>query len=150
MSTFNSARADSSKDREFIISATIDAWRESPWVGWGIIEKTASWGNGAFELPLGTFSSYSQVLYLHGIIGFVFFAAALISTLAIFWQPAVQGNQVCRRAFATLVSLYILCHATTLTWMAIYFWFLFIWLGAVIVETQKQGISNWGELSARI
>ncbi|MBW4604865.1 MAG: O-antigen ligase family protein [Calothrix sp. FI2-JRJ7] len=146
LSTFNSARADSSKDREFIISATIDAWRESPWVGWGIIEKTATWGNGAFELPLGTFSSYSQVLYLHGIFGFVFFAAALISTLGIFWQPAVQGNKVCQRAFATLIALYTLCQATTLTWMGIYFWFLFIWLGAIIAETQNQNVSNWNYL----
>lgn len=149
LETFNSARADSSKDREYVIKGTIDAWKESPWLGWGIVEKTITWGNGAFELPLGTFSSYTQVLYLHGIFGFILFVTSLFSTLLIFWRPAVEGNIVCQRAFATLIALYILCHATTLTWMAIYFWFLFIWLGAIIVETQHQTVSSWGQLSGR-
>ncbi len=146
---FNNARADSSKDRGFIVNATIDAWKESPWTGWGIMGKTASWGNGAFELPLGTFSSYAQVLYLHGIFGFIFFITALGSTLYSFWQPALQGNRNCQRAFASLVALYVLCQATNLTWMVIYFWFFFVWLGAIMTEIQQQNvqISKWEDLS---
>jgi O-Antigen ligase len=147
LETFNSARADSSKDREFVVSATIEAWKESPWIGWGVIDKTVSWGNGAFTLPLGTFSSYSQVLYLHGIVGFVFFALALVSTLLIFLEKSLQGNILCQRAFGSLIGLYLLCQATTLTWMAIYFWFYFIWLGAIIVETHKKTASDWSKLS---
>ncbi|NJO57054.1 MAG: O-antigen ligase family protein [Richelia sp. RM2_1_2] len=148
LKTFNSARADSSKDREFIVSATIDAWKESPWMGWGFMEKTASWGNGAFVLPLGTFSSYAQVLYIHGIFGFIFFIIALVSTLCSFWKPAIQGNLVCQRAFGCLIALYLLLHATNLTWMAIYFWFFFIWLGAILSEVQQQqpNITEWEEL----
>lgn len=148
LSTFNSARADSSKDREFIVNATINAWKESPWVGWGFMEKTASWGNGAFVLPLGTFSSYAQVLYIHGIFGFIFFIFALVSTLCSFWKAAIQGNYLCQRAFASLVALYLLLHATNLTWMAIYFWFFFIWLGAILSELQQQrlDITEWEEL----
>ncbi|MGB3636859.1 MAG: O-antigen ligase family protein [Rivularia sp. (in: cyanobacteria)] len=148
MATFNSARADSSKDREYVVNATIDAWKESPWVGWGFMEKTVSWGNGAFELPLGTFSSYAKVLYIHGILGFITFIFALVSTLCSFWQPAMRGNHICQRAFACLVALYLLLHATNLTWMAIYFWFFFIWLGAIISEVRQQElhITEWEEL----
>ena len=146
---FNSARADSSKDREYVISATIDAWKELPWFGWGIIGKTVTWGNGFFELPLGTFSSYAQVLYLHGLFGFLIFISALISTIYIFWQPAMTGNLICQRAFASLLALYVLCQATTLTWMAIYFWFFFIWLGAIMKEvySQNMSIDKWEGLS---
>ncbi len=151
LETFNSARADSSKDREYIVNATIDAWKESPWLGWGIMEKTASWGNGAFVLPLGTFSSYAQVLYVHGIFGFIFFVTALISTLCSFWQPAIKGNQLCQRAFGCLIALYLLIHATNLTWMVIYFWFFFIWLGAILSDVQQQrlDVTEWEELSNR-
>jgi O-Antigen ligase len=144
LATFNGARADSSKDREYVIAATIEAWKESPWIGWGIVDKTVSWGNGEFTLPLGTFSSYTQVLYLHGAVGFIFFALALISTLLIFWQPSISGNKLCQRAFASLIALYILCQATALTWMAIYFWFFFVWLGTIIAEMKLyKPSSSW-------
>ena len=148
LATFNSARADSSKDREYVVNSTIDAWKESPWIGWGFMEKTVTWGNGAFELPLGTFSSYAQVLYIHGIFGFLIFIFALVSTLSSFWQPAMLGNQLCQRAFACLIALYLLLHATNLTWMAIYFWFFFIWLGVIISDIQKQqsNVSEWEDL----
>jgi O-antigen ligase len=149
LETFNNARADSSKDREFIVNATIDAWKDSPWFGWGVMEKKASWGNGAFELPLGTFSSYAQVLYLHGIFGFICFAIALISLLFSFWKPAILGNKLCQQAFASLIALYILCQATNLTWMAIYFWFYFIWLGAILADISKQDshVKTWEKLA---
>ncbi|MEM6400046.1 MAG: O-antigen ligase family protein [Cyanobacteria bacterium P01_D01_bin.116] len=148
LATFNSARADSSKDREYVVNSTIDAWKESPWIGWGFMEKTVTWGNGAFELPLGTFSSYAKVLYIHGIFGFLIFIFALVSTLSSFWQPAMLGNQLCQRAFACLIALYLLLHATNLTWMAIYFWFFFIWLGVIISDIQKQqsNVSEWEDL----
>ena len=138
LATFNSARPESSKDREYVVSATIDAWKDSPWLGWGIMEKTVRWGNGAFELPLGTFSSYAKVLYIHGIFGFIFFIFALISTLYVFWRPAMLGNLISQRAFSSLIALYLLLQATNLTWMAIYFWFFFIWLGAIVYELSKE------------
>jgi hypothetical protein len=148
LTTFNTARADSSKDREYVVNATIDAWKESPLVGWGFMEKTVSWGNGAFEMPLGTFSSYAQVLYIHGICGFLIFILALVSTLCIFWQPAMFGNIICQRAFACLVALYLLIHATNLSWMAISFWFFFIWLAAILSEIQQQKfkVTRWEQL----
>ncbi|MGH2414561.1 MAG: O-antigen ligase family protein, partial [Microcystaceae cyanobacterium] len=151
LENFNSARADSSKDRELVVSATIDAWKESPWVGWGVMDKTFifPWGNGDVQLPLGTFSSYAQVLYLHGIFGFIFFMISLVSTVCSFWEPGLRGNRLCQRAFASLVALYLLCQATNLTWMAIYFWFFFIWLGAILAEVKQQqmNIVNWEQLS---
>lgn len=149
LATFNSARADSSKDREYVVNATIDAWKDSPWVGWGIMERTVTWGNGAFELPLGTFSSYAQVLYVHGLFGFIFFAIALISTVCSFWEPSVRGNRNCQKAFACLVALYLLCQATNLTWMAIYIWFFFLWLGSILSDVQQQRLKvmTWEQLS---
>ncbi len=149
LQTFNSARADSSKDREYVVNATIDAWKDSPWVGWGIMERTVTWGNGAFELPLGTFSSYAQVLYIHGLFGFIFFAIALISTVCSFWEPSVRGSRNCQKAFACLVALYLLCQATNLTWMAIYIWFFFLWLGSILSDVQQQRLKvmTWEQLS---
>jgi O-antigen ligase len=147
METFNGARADSSKDRELVVIATIEAWKESPWIGWGIVERSISWGNGEFELPLGTFSSYAQVLYLHGLFGFVFFIGALVATVWCFWKPARQGNIQAQRAIASLVALYFLCQATNLTWMIVYFWYYFLWLGAILAESYPQRISTWQELS---
>ncbi len=149
LATFNSARADSSKDREYVVNATIDAWKDSPWFGWGFMEKTVSWGNGVFKMPLGTFSSYAKVLYIHGIWGFVIFILALVATLSSFWKPAIFGHTICQRAFACLVALGLLIHATNLTWMVIYFWFFFIWLGAILSELQHQktNVSEWEQLS---
>ncbi|MBW4641434.1 MAG: O-antigen ligase family protein [Goleter apudmare HA4340-LM2] len=149
LATFNSARADSSKDREYVINATIDAWKDSPWVGWGIMDKTVTWGNGEFVLPLGTFSSYAQVLYVHGLFGFIFFAIALVSTVCSFWEPSVRGNRNCQQAFACLVALYLLCQATNLSWMAIYFWFFFVWLGSILsaVQQQRLKVMTWEQLS---
>jgi O-Antigen ligase len=151
LESFNSARADSSKDRELVVSATIDAWKESPWLGWGVMDKSFifPWGNGDVQLPLGTFSSYAQVLYLHGVFGFTFFIISLISTLYTFGKPAIRGNRICQQAFASLIALYLLCQATNLSWMAIYFWFYFIWLGAIISDISKKrsNIINWKQLA---
>ena len=147
MEIFNGARAASSKDRELVVRKTLEAWQESPWVGWGIIQGSVKWYT--YDIALGSFSTYASVLYLHGIIGFVVFIAALGLTLWRFWGPAVRGNPLCKRAFASLVALYLLCNATPLTWMTVYFWFFFVWLGAVASEIQPaQGsITSWEQLS---
>ena len=60
----------------------------------------------------------------------------------------MRGNHICQRAFACLVALYLLLHATNLTWMAIYFWFFFIWLGAILSEVRQQElhITEWGRV----
>ncbi|MUG96110.1 O-antigen ligase domain-containing protein [Scytonema sp. UIC 10036] len=147
METFNGARADSSKDRALVVAATLKAWKESPWIGWGIVERTVTWGNGAFELPLGTFSTYAQILYLHGIFGFTFFAIAVSTTLWFFWQPALRGKRTAQRAFASFIAMLILCQATNLSWMIVYFWFYFLWLGTILAEAYPQYVSSWQELS---
>ncbi len=84
------------------------------------------------------------------IIGFVIFIAALILTLFFFYEPAVKGNILCQRAFASLIVFYLLIQATPLSWMAIYLWFFFIWLGAIMKEVKEQTpvISSWQELSS--
>lgn len=147
LEVFNSARAESSTDRELVVRKTLEAWRESPWLGWGIIQGSVKWY--IYDIALGSFSTYASVLYLHGIVGFVVFVAALASTLWSFWKPGVRGNPHCKRAIASLVALYILCNATPLTWMTVYFWFFFVWLGAILCELQppKGSISSWEQLS---
>ncbi len=133
LEVFNSARTASSVDRAFVVRKTLEAWQELPWLGWGIIRGSARWD--IYNITLGSFSTYAAVLYLHGIIGFIFFVAALVLTLYSFWGPAVRGNPLHRQAFASLVALYVLCNATPLSWMTVYFWFFFVWLGAILSET---------------
>lgn len=137
---FNGARASSTTDRELVVRKTLEAWQESPWLGWGIVQGSVRWY--IYDIGLGSFSTYAAVLYLHGIIGFIFFVVALISTLGSFWGPAVRGNQLCKRALASLVALYVLCNATPFTWMAVYFWFFFVWLGAILSELQQNQVSS--------
>ena len=128
----------------------MEAWQESPWLGWGIPHGTAKWYT--YEITLGSFSTYSAVLYLHGIIGFIFFIAALGFTLSDFWQPAVEGNELCKQAFATLLALYVFMQGLPLSWIAVYIWFFFLWLGAILAETQNENyssVSRWEQLSKK-
>jgi O-Antigen ligase len=145
MDTFTSARAVSSADRALVISKTIEAWQRSPWLGWGVIRDSVKWH--IYDVALGSFSSYPAVLYLHGIVGMVFFVMALSLTFAQYWQDALRGNALCQRAIASLVVLYILFNGTPLTWMSVYFWFYFFWLGGIIVETQSRSLSVWEQLT---
>jgi hypothetical protein len=146
---FNRARAASSTDRELVVRKTLEAWQESPWVGWGIIRGSVKWY--VYEIALGSFSTYASVLYLHGIVGFIVFVAALVLTLGSFWGPAVRGNPLGKRAFASLVALYVLCNATPLTWMTVYFWFFYVWLGAILSEIHPPdgSITSWEQLSGK-
>jgi len=137
---FNGARASSTTDRELVVRKTLEAWQESPWLGWGIAQGSVRWY--IYDITLGSFSTYAAVLYLHGIIGFIFFMAAMILTLGSFWTPAVRGNPLCKRALASLVALYVLCNATALSWMTVYLWFFFVWLGAILSEVQQEGASG--------
>jgi hypothetical protein len=139
---FTRARQDSSTDREFVISQTLEAWKESPWFGWGIVQGTASWYT--YEIELGSFSTYAGVLYLHGIFGLIVLIIALATTLVSFWNFAVEGNQFCQEAIASLIALYIFLQALPLSWISVYIWFFFIWLGAVLSEAQTKQRSSWG------
>lgn len=144
---FNGARAESSKDRELVVRKTLEAWQESPWVGWGIIRGSVKWYT--YDIALGSFSTYASVLYLHGLIGFIIFVTALVLTLWDFYGSAVRGNSFSKRAFTSLLALYFLCNATPLTWMTVYFWFFFVWLGAILCEIQPPNgsITSWEQLS---
>ncbi|MBD2105038.1 O-antigen ligase family protein [Leptolyngbya sp. FACHB-261] len=148
LTIFTQARPDSSGDRELVVRKTLEAWQESPWLGWGIIRGAVRWHT--YEVALGSFSTYASVLYLHGIVGFAVFLATLVVTLLDFWKPSRQGNPLARQAFGSLVALYLMCAATPLSWMAIYLWFYFVWLGAVLAETRQEPFSvrSWQELMA--
>lgn len=147
IAAFTEARSTSSAERAIVVNKTLEAWQESPWIGWGVIRGAAHLYDDVY-ITLGSFSTYAAVLYLNGIVGFVVLIGAMLLTLWAVYPPAVEGNAACRWAFAALVVLYVLCNATPLSWMAVYFWFFFVWLGCVMRETQgdRQPISSWDQL----
>lgn len=137
---FNQARPASSVDRAFVVRKTLEAWQESPWLGWGIVHDTADWY--IYEISLGSFSTYAAVLYLHGIVGFIVFIAALGFTLASLWQIASEGSILGRRAFAATLVLYLFIQGLPLSWFAVYIWFFFIWLGAILAARQRDATAS--------
>ena len=143
---FNKARPSSTTDREFVVRKTLEAWQESPWLGWGIAHDTADWHT--YQITLGSFSTYASVLYLHGIIGFMVFIVTLGCTLVCFGERALEGSISSKHAFAALVVLYLFIQGLPLSWIAVYIWFFFIWLGAIMVETEgnHHRISQWNYL----
>ncbi|MEC4983870.1 MAG: O-antigen ligase family protein [Oscillatoria sp. PMC 1068.18] len=149
LGVFTSARAESSSDRELVVSKTLEAWQDKPWLGWGVIRGSVKWHT--FDIALGSFSTYASVLYLHGIFGFVFFIFALASSLWNFWKPALGGNPDAKRGFGTLIALYLLCQGTPLSWMTVYFWFYYLWLGTILAEEQQKHpkISRWEDLAVK-
>lgn len=147
MELFTSARVESSRDRALVVSRTIDAWLEYPWFGWGVIRGSVRWY--IYDISLGSFSTYPAVLYLHGVFGFVVFIAALGLTLWDLWQSAKLGSIVAQRAFAAMLVLVLMCNATPLSWMAVSFWYFFIWLGVILYRSrpQYQVSSEWEHLA---
>lgn len=144
---FHRARAASSTDREFVVRKTLEAWQEYPWLGWGVIRGSVKWYT--YDINLGSFSTYASVLYLHGLVGFIFFITAMALTLWSFWDLASRGNLFGKQAFSSLVALYVLCQATPLSWMTVYFWFFFVWLGAILSKLQQEqrSVSSWEQLA---
>ena len=132
MEVFTSARAESSADRALVVGKTLEAWQQHPWFGWGITQGTVKWF--IYEIALGSFSTYASVLYLQGIFGFFFFILALLATL---WNSAIaamRGNVYAARSVGALLALYFLIEGLPLTWIAVYFWFFFIWIGTIYAE----------------
>ena len=148
LDVFDSARASSSEVRELVVRKTLEAWQEAPWLGWGVIRGEVHLYETTY-ITLGSFSTYAAVLYLHGIVGFICLLCAMFLTLMVFFGPAVRGNSLCKRAVVSLVVLYVQLNSVPLSWFAVYLWFFFVWLGAVINETQKHNISlsKWEQLS---
>ena len=139
--------ADSSAERALVVQRTLEAWQQSPWIGWGVIRGKAHLYDDVY-IGLGSFSTYSAVLYVNGIFGFVVLISAMALTLFVFYMPAVRGNVLCKWAFCGLVVLYIALNATPLSWMAVNLWFFFAWLGAVMSETlpDRANVSSWEQL----
>ncbi|MEB3294338.1 MAG: O-antigen ligase family protein [Synechococcales bacterium] len=143
MEVFTSARAESSADRALVVGKTLEAWQQSPWFGWGITQGSVKWH--IYDIALGSFSSYASVLYHQGIFGFAIFTFALTSTLWNMGQLAIRGNLAACRAIAALLALYLLLEGLPLTWVAVYFWFFFIWLGAILSEAwdHRSIVPDW-------
>jgi hypothetical protein len=146
---FDSARSNSSQERALVVRKTLEAWQEKPWLGWGFIRGEVRLYDREF-IGLGSFSSYAAVLYLNGVVGFIVLIVTMILTLIFFYNPAVSGNELSQRALAGLISLYIALNATPLSWMAVYLWFFFLWLGALMYKIyQQQQQVSWQQLSRK-
>lgn len=148
---FDSARAESSKERAIVVQSTIEAWLEKPWLGWGVIRGKAWLYDDAF-VTLGSFSTYAAVLYLNGIVGFIVFIFALATTLNDFFRVALfQKNFACQIAFSGYLILVALIYATPLSWMAIYLWFFFMWSATALRDaicTKKSELKiSWSHLA---
>lgn len=145
---FTSARAESSSDRELVVSKTIEAWLEKPLLGWGLPRDSVRWY--IYDVVLGSFSTYASVLYLHGIVGFAVFLMALATSLAAFLPGAWRGDPYCQRAFAAMFALCALIEGLPLSWMCCYAWFFFVWMGAVLVERSPLPLrpTSWEQLIA--
>lgn len=132
---FNSARSSSSQDRNRVIEKTLEAWQESPWIGWGVIQGSVHWH--IYDIALGSFSTYAAVLYLHGVVGFVALVTAMALTL---WDSftAAATTPEAIWACAALLSLYFTCAAEPLTWMTPVLWWFFLWVGAVLYEHAER------------
>ncbi|MEC4813039.1 MAG: O-antigen ligase family protein [Scytonema sp. PMC 1069.18] len=141
---FDSARAESSKVRALVVSKTFEAWQDKIWLGWGVIRSSVNVYDDAY-ITLGSFSSYTAVLYLHGIVGFVFLVVAMVITLFTFYGSAVRGDALSKRSFACLVMLYLQMNSVPLSWIAVFLWFFFLWLGAVLTTIHKDNLawSSW-------
>jgi O-antigen ligase len=134
---FNQVResgASSSETRTKVISRTLELWQESPWTGWGFIQHQVHLYDNAY-MPVTTFSTYAAVLYLHGAIGFMVLVLAMLATLWDVYEPSLREDALAARACGSLVALYLMMGTTTLSWMAPFLWFFFVWLGTVIRET---------------
>ena len=128
-------------ERELVVRKTLEAWQASPWIGWGVIRGSVNLYEDAY-IGLGSFSTYSAVLYLNGIVGFIALICAMALTLWYAYSAAIRGGSNCNWAFASLIALYIACNATPLSWMAVYLWFFFVWLGAALFEAQQSNVSS--------
>jgi hypothetical protein len=146
LGVFTEARASSSADRSLVVSMTLEAWQARPWFGWGIVGGTVKWY--IYDIVLGSFSTYAGVLYLHGVLGFVCLINALVSTLWKFWSLSIQGNPLAQGALSSFLALCLFVEGLPLSWMCIYFWFYFIWLGCILAQNQKltQRVLSWEHL----
>jgi hypothetical protein len=142
MAVFTSARPESSRDRATVIQATIEAWQQKPWFGWGTIQGSVKWY--IYDIPLGSFSTYPAILYMHGIFGFCVFVMALLLSVMSVGRGAIAGDPESKRALVGLLSLYFLCNATPLSWMITCFWSFFLWLGILIAPEQRSGEKKRG------
>lgn len=146
---FDSVRATSSSTREVVIQATLAAWQEKRWLGWGVIRGKA-WLYENTYIKLGSFSTYAAVLYLNGVIGFIVFVLTLGMTLLAFCQGTIRNHFACQTAFVGFLMLCVLIQATPLSWMAIYLWFFFVWIGAVLQEYRQTYMNealSWQQLA---
>lgn len=147
MEVFNSARAESSADRARVVGATLKAWQDYPWFGWGIPQGSVKWY--IYDIELGSFSTYAAMLYLQGYFGFTFFMFALFSTLSTCAAVGINGSVTGARAVGALLGLYFLMESLPLTWVAVYFWVFFIWIGAIFAENMDSRaiVPQWRHFS---
>jgi hypothetical protein len=136
MEVFTNARAESSADRALVVGKTLEAWQQSPWFGWGITRGSVKWY--IYDIALGSFSTYASVLYHQGIFGFCIFSIALGATIWDFTSLALQKNLAATRGLAGLLALFLLLEGLPMSWISVYFWYFYLWLGIILADAADQ------------
>jgi hypothetical protein len=136
MEVFNGARAESSADRALVVGKTLLAWQKKPWFGWGIVQGSVKWY--IYDIALGSFSTYAAVLYLQGMVGFGLFMLTLLATVWDFAQLALQKNLDATRGLAACLALFLLLEGLPMTWISVYFWYFYLWLGIILADAADE------------
>ncbi len=136
MEVFTNARAESSADRALVVGKTLEAWQKSPWFGWGITRGSVKWY--IYDIALGSFSTYASVLYHQGIFGFSIFIFTLGVTVWDFTALALQKNLAATRGLAASLALFLLLEGLPMTWISVYFWYFYLWLGIILADAGNR------------
>jgi hypothetical protein len=139
----DSGRAGSSEARRNVYDASWDGIRQAPIVGHGWPGELLSWDDtesvygtqaGAF---VGTHSTISGLLYKGGVLTFVAFVLALVTTAARL-LPYVGVSGTARSALTILLALTITAVGEGLESLIVPLMFVFLWLGAAIASLRTE------------
>lgn len=129
---FDSQRADSSQVRADLANITLYRWRtEAPIWGRGIIEPKGP--RVVEEMPIGSHHHWFGLLFLHGVVGFLAFACAMLWTfLEVFIRA--QSSKTARVALSLLFVYFAYSFGENLEILAYITWPALVIIGITLNE----------------
>lgn len=129
---FDSQRADSSQVRADLANITLYRWRtEAPIWGRGIIEPKGP--RVVEEMPIGSHHHWFGLLFLHGVVGFLAFACAMLWTfLEVFIRS--QSSKTARVALSLLFVYFAYSFGENLEILAYITWPALVIIGITLNE----------------
>ncbi|NJM47795.1 MAG: hypothetical protein HC860_17835 [Alkalinema sp. RU_4_3] len=71
-------------------------------------------------------------------VGFGIFILTLLATVWDFAQLALQKNLEATRGLAALLALFLLLEGLPMTWISVYFWYFYLWLGIILADAGDE------------